>query len=158
MKKMKFKDILELKMSILKLANNQNHKTLVIWATDCAQWVLPFFEDIQDNDKRPRKAIEAGQAWIRSGITVYDVRQAAFAAHAAARETNNQAAEYAARAAGQAAASAHVAGHAVHAATYAAKAVFSSSDPEQANVCITKERQWQLQHLLDLEKTKSPTL
>jgi hypothetical protein len=152
MKKMKFKDILELKMSILKLANNQNHKTLVIWATDCAQRVLPYFEDTQVNDNRPRKAIEAGQAWVRSGITVHDVRQAAFAAHAAARETNNQAAEYAARAAGQAAASAHVAGHAVHAATYAAKAVFYSSNLNQAYTNTVKERQWQLEHLLDLEK------
>ena len=59
--KMKFKDILELKMSILKLANNQNHKTLVIWATDCAQRVLPNFEDIHVNDNRPRKTIEADE-------------------------------------------------------------------------------------------------
>lgn len=152
MKKMKFKDILELKMSILKLANNQNHKTLVIWATDCAQRVLPNFEDIHVNDNRPRKTIEAGRTWIRGEITVHDVRLAAFAAHAAARETNNQAAEFAARAAGQAASTAHVASHAVHAASYAAKAVFYSSNLNQAYTNTVKERQWQLEHLLDLEK------
>jgi hypothetical protein len=152
MKKMKFKDILELKMSILKLANNQNHKTLVIWATDCAQRVLQNFEDIHVNDNRPRKTIEAGRAWIRGEITVHDVRLAAFAAHAAARETNNQAAKFAARAAGQAASTAHVASHAVHAASYAAKAVFYSSNLNQAYTNTVKERQWQLEHLLDLEK------
>ena len=152
MKKFKFEDNSKLKMSLLKLANNQNHKTLVIWATDCAQRVLPYFEDIHVNDNRPRNAIEAGQAWIRGEISVHDVRQAAFAAHAAARETNNQVAKYAARAAGQAASTAHVASHAVHAATYAAKAVFFSSDPEQACACAAKERHWQIEHLLDLEK------
>ena len=68
-------------MSLIKLANNKNHKTLVIWATDCAQRVLPYFEDIHVNDNRPRNAIEAGQAWIRGEISVHDVRQAAFAAH-----------------------------------------------------------------------------
>ena len=153
MKKFKFEDNSELKMSILKLANNQNHKTLVIWATDCAQRVLPYFEDIQVNDNRPRKAIEAGRAWVRGEISVHDVRQAALAAHAAARDTNNQAAEYAARAAGQAASTAHVASHAVHAATYAAKAVFFSSDPRHAYPSAAKERQWQIEHLLDLEKS-----
>ena len=152
MKKFKFEDNSELKMSILKLANNQNHKTLVIWATDCAQRVLPNFEDIQDNDHRPRKAIEAGRAWIRGEVSVHNVRLAAFAAHAAAREANNQAAEYAARAAGQAASTAQVASHAVHAATYAAKAVFFSSDPGHAYPCAAKERHWQIEHLLDLGK------
>jgi hypothetical protein len=152
MKTINFKDNSELKMSLLKLANNQNHKTLVIWATDCAQRVLPYFEDIHVNDNRPRNAIEAGQAWIRGEISVHDVRQAAFAAHAAARDTNNQAAEYAARAAGQAASTVHVASHAGHAATYAAKAVFFSSDLGQAYPSAAKERQWQLEHLLDLEK------
>jgi hypothetical protein len=79
-------------------------------------------------------------------------RLAAFAAHAAARETNNQAAKFAARAAGQAASTAHVASHAVHAASYAAKAVFYSSNLNQAYTNTVKERQWQLEHLLDLEK------
>ncbi|NMC59589.1 MAG: hypothetical protein GYA51_09445 [Candidatus Methanofastidiosa archaeon] len=148
LKKLKFEDNLKSKMPLLKLSNNQNHKILVIWATDCTQRVLPYFEDIHINDNRPRKAIKAGRVWDRGEITVNNMRQATLAAHATAREANNQAAEYAARAADQAASTAHVTSHAVYAVTYAVKAVFFSSDPGQAYACAAKERHWQLDHLL----------
>lgn len=63
----------------------------------CAEHVLPLFEKAYSNDKRPRKALEAGRVLQRPPTWL---------------------------------------GHAIHAATYAAKA--------------SEERQWQLQHLLDL--------
>jgi hypothetical protein len=128
---------------IAELLSKRDHKTLAVWATDCAEHVLPFFEDKYPKDNRPRKAIEAGRAWVRGELAVSEARTAAFAAHAAARDTNQNAARVAARAAGHAAATAHVAGHAVHAATYAARAASYAVDS-------AKEREWQYQHLLDL--------
>jgi len=83
----------------------------VLWATDCAEHVLPYFEEKYPKDNRPRKAIEAGRAWVRGEIAMREARTAAFAAHAAARDTNQAAACAAARAAGHAAATAHVADH-----------------------------------------------
>jgi hypothetical protein len=80
-----------------------DHKALVLWATDCAEHVLPYFEAQFSDDNRPRKAIEAGRAWVRGELALSEARAAAFAA----------------RAAGHAAATAHVAGHAAHAASYA---------------------------------------
>jgi hypothetical protein len=135
----------------------RDHKTLVIWATDCAERVLPYFEEQYKRDDRPRKAIEARRAWVRGEIKTTEARRAAFAAHAAARESSNEIARAAARAAGHASATAHVAGHAVHAATYAATAVGYAADPTDADVVTTEERDWQYQHLLDLRDDNRET-
>lgn len=61
-----------------------NHVALVLWACDCAERVLPHFEEQHPNDERPRKAIDAGRAWARGEIAFGDVRAVALAAHAAA--------------------------------------------------------------------------
>ncbi len=115
----------------------QDHKALAIWAADCAEHVLPYFEKEYPKDDRPRKAIEACRMWARTNVfKMADVRNAALAAHAAAREVeDNNAARFAARAAGQALATAHVPGHAIHAAEYAVKAAEAAG--------ITNEREWQ---------------
>ncbi len=91
-----------------------------------AQSVLPIFEKAEPHDTRPRDALKALNLWMRGEATVTEVRAAAFAAHDAARETNNLAARYAARACGQAAAVAHVIHHAPHASRYANKAIAAS--------------------------------
>ena len=110
-----------------------NHKVLALWAADCAEHILAIFENRHPEDKRPREAIEAARAWARGEMAMTDARKAAFVAHAAAREAEQQDARAAARAAGHAAATAHVAAHSPHAADYAIKA---AADP-------TAERQWQ---------------
>jgi hypothetical protein len=135
---------------IAELLSKLDHKTLVIWATDCAQHALLYFEEKYPKDNRPRKAIQAGRAWIRGEIAMSEARSAAFAAHAAARDANPDAARAAARAAGHAAATAHVAGHAVHAATYAARAAGHTVDSIDVDAAIAKERDWQYQQLLNL--------
>ena len=119
----------------------EDHRALVLWACDCAERVLPRFEEACPEDDRPRKAIEAGRAWARGEMPFSEVRAAALAAHAAARNADQPAA----RAAGHAAATAHVPGHARHAAAYAIKAVTSAADPTDA--AAAEEREWQYQQL-----------
>lgn len=60
----------------------EDHRSLVLWAADCAEHVLPYFEEKYPTDNRPRKAVEAARAWVRGEITMGEVRGAAFAAHA----------------------------------------------------------------------------
>jgi hypothetical protein len=117
--------------------NEQEHRLLAIWAADCAEHVLTFFEGMYPEDDRPRKAIEAVRAWERGDLPMVDARKAAFAAHAAARTASNAAAQAAARAAGHAAATAHVADHARYAAAYAVKAAEINSNAASA------ESDWQ---------------
>jgi hypothetical protein len=127
--------------------DKQDHRSLVLWATDCAEHVLPYFEEKYPNDSRPRKAVEAGRAWVRGEIAMSEARTAAFAAHAAARAAaDHAAARAAARAAGHAAATAHVADHAGHAATYALTAT-SAALPIDTTEAQTHERDWQYQRL-----------
>jgi len=127
----------DIKRCITDLADKMDHKILVIWAADCAEHVLPYFNEKHPKDKRPQIAIEAGRAWARGEMSVNDARTAAFEAHAAARDARESAARAVARAAGHAAAAAQVANHAVHGADSAASA-------------ITGERIWQYKHLLKL--------
>ncbi len=100
--------------------DKREHRSLVLWAADCAERALPYFEEKYPNDNRPRNAVEAGRSWVRGEIATDEARAAAFAA----------------RAAGHAAATAHVAGHAAHAASYAVTAATEASvpaDPTAAN-------------------------
>jgi len=45
-------------------------RSLALWAADCAERVLPYFEEKYPRDDRPRKAIEAARAWARGEIRV----------------------------------------------------------------------------------------
>lgn len=137
---------------IAELAGRTDHRTLAIWAADCAERALPYFEERCPEDSRPREAIEALRMWIQTGVfRMAYIRKDALAAHAAARDVErDDAARSAARAAGQALATAHVPRHALDAAMYAATAVRDappSSDPDAAT---EREREWQYQHLLAL--------
>ncbi len=115
---------------------------LVLWAADCAEHVLPYFEKEYPKDDRPRKAIETVRVWVRGEIKFSEVRNVALAAHAAARDSKNLSACAAARSAGHAVATAHVAGHAPHAANYAVKAAEAAG--------VSDEREWQYSHLPEL--------
>jgi hypothetical protein len=127
--------------------DEKDHGSLVLWATDCAEHVLTYFEEKYPKDNRPRKAVEAGRAWVRGEIRLSEARAAAFAAHAAARDADQAAARAAARAAGHAAATAHVVGHARHAATYAVTAATCAAAPIDAAAATAKEHDWQNRHL-----------
>ncbi|MFH1236076.1 MAG: hypothetical protein V1685_04035 [Parcubacteria group bacterium] len=141
----------DLDKRIAALASTCDHRLLGIWAADCVERALPYFEEKYAEDFRPRKAIEALRAWVQTGtFRMTDIRRDSLAAHAAARAVKEQdnAARSAARAAGQAVATAHVPTHALGAALYAATAVRDATGSMEDAV---KEQEWQYQHLLDLE-------
>jgi len=126
--------------------NEQDHRALALWAADCAERMIDHFNQSNPSDNRPRLAIEAARAWARGEIGVGEARSASVAAHAAARETNQESARAAARSAGHAVASAHMFEHARHAADYALKAI-SFANAERDKDVTDREREWQVQHL-----------
>lgn len=138
------------KLLIGLLGDKKVHRIIAMWAADCAERVLHLFEEKHPEDKKPREAIEAGRAWIRGEKKVGEVRKAAIAAHAAARNADNESAIAAARAAGHAAGTAHVAGHATAAADYACKAVSFLPQTESGKDLAASEMEWQLNHLRKL--------
>ena len=126
-------------------------KVLALWAIDCAEHVLPCFEEKYPNDKRPRKALETLNEWVDTGVFKMSViRKASLDAHAAAKDAKEDYAKYAAHAAGQAVATAHVPTHALGSSVYAIRAVAAYSG--NANEGLIRERNWQLQRLRDISK------
>ncbi|MBE3067691.1 MAG: hypothetical protein IMZ73_09750 [Chloroflexi bacterium] len=136
-----------MKAEHVKPLDEGDHRSLALWAADCAERVLPYFEEKYPKDDRPRKAIKAARAWTRGEIRVGPARAAAVAAHAAARDADEGTARAAARAAGHAVATAHMAGHARHAAAYAVKAVTDAVVPTDAAAAAATEVDWQYRHL-----------
>lgn len=97
--------------------NRNDHKTLALWAADCAGHVLPFFEEKYPEDSRPRKAIEKCREWARTGeFKMADIRKASLDSHA------------------------------LGAPIYAIKAV-AAINPADAKVAIANERDWQFRRL-----------
>ena len=124
-----------------------SHRLLANWAADCAEHVLPLFTRTYPDDERPRLAIEATRAWALGEITVGQAREAAFRAHAAAREASDEVARAAARAAGQAVSTAHMADHSLGPAYYAVRAVKLAAPAQDAQAAGVREHQWQREHL-----------
>jgi hypothetical protein len=135
---------------------DSDHRLLAVWAADCAQHVLRFFEDAQPGDDRPRRAIELARAWARGEITMTEApsrgrprrpswwapRAAAGHANAAARDVLGAAKE-AAHAAGQAGAVAHVAAHELGSAAYAIRAARAAAHDGEREKAGRLECLWQ---------------
>jgi hypothetical protein len=131
------------------LAGKASHQTLAVWAIECAGRVLPYFEQRNTHDGRPRRAIETLKHWLDTGVfSMAVIRKASLDAHAAAREVGEDSpARSAARAAGQAVATAHVRRHAIGSAIYAQQAVFRAAEPSKAEAAAVAERDWQYRRL-----------
>lgn len=136
------------------LVSKTDQTTLARWAIDCAERVMPYFEDNHPQDHRPRQALETLKTWIDTGIfKMAVIRKASLDSHAAARDVGeDNPARSAARAAGQAVATAHVARHAYGPAIYAQQAIYRATNSMDA---VENERNWQYQHLLDMASASS---
>jgi len=121
---------------------DDDHHLLALWAADCAEHVLPLFEQERPDDGRPRRAIELARAWARGEVRMTESRTAAGHANAAARDLHG-AARHAAYAAAQAAAVAHVAAHELGAAAYAIRAAQAAAARDARKEAGRAECRWQ---------------
>lgn len=121
---------------------DEHHRLIAEWALECAEHVLPLFEQESPADGRPRAAIALGRAWIRGEVPMAAAHAEAFQANAAAKGLPD-AAKFAALSAGQAVAVAHVAAHDLGAAAYAIRAVGASVSAAEAEQARAAEREWQ---------------
>lgn len=128
---------------------DEDHHLLAVWAAQCAEHVLHYFEEVRPDDDRPRRAIEATHAWVHGEIKMMQARDAAGASQDAAREAGevSSAAKMAALSAGQAAVVAHVAAHELGAAAYAIRAVMAASPEDKKEMSGRQECQWQRERL-----------
>ena len=113
----------------------EQHYQLMIWASECAENVLPLFGETID--ERLQNALLTAKEWAKGNASVGDAMKASVAAHAVARESSHPTSVAVARSVGQAVATAHMADHSLGAAWYALKAV------KNAGKSIDAERRWQ---------------
>ena len=98
---------------LINLIQIQNHRTLVMWALDCAKLSLEQFEAKYPDERRPRTCLELCEAWARGKIKMPIAKQAILDAHAVAKTIDDS--EYGAlcHAIGHAGATVHVETHAL---------------------------------------------
>jgi len=154
MSRTKFK-LTDYKDNFAELVDNTDHRTLAVWAIDCAERVLPYFEESFPEDLRPRNAIKTLRDWLESGVfKMAVIRGASLSAHAAAREVGqDNAARSAARAAGQCVATAHVPSHAMGAALYGLQTIHRATKADAT--AVDRELEWQTQRLLELRESRA---
>lgn len=136
------------------------------YVAECAEEILPVFEDVHPDDRRPRQAVDAAWEFINGANRNKALRTCSLDAHRAARDAANEAARLAARAAGDAAAAAYLhpiskgtqVGHILRAAACAARIaeIRTVSDPEAATAAIGKARQRATPELIDVLRRYPP--
>ena len=98
---------------LINLIQLQNHRTLVMWALDCAKLTLEQFEAKYPDEQRPRTCLELCETWARGKIKMPIAKRAILDSHAVAKEIDDK--EYGAlcHAIGHAGATVHVETHAL---------------------------------------------
>ncbi len=109
---------------LIQLMQLQKHRTLVMWALDCAKITLQQFEAKYPDEHRPRVCLELCEAWSRGKIKMPIAKHAILDSHAVAKEINDN--EYGAlcHAIGHAGATVHVETHAMGLPMYELTATF----------------------------------
>ncbi len=127
---------------------NTDHETLIIWALDCAERILPEFIKKYPNDEKLKEAINAGRSFLKGQLKVGKAREFALSAHGIARRVSKDGYKYIARSCGQAVATIHVKEHAIHAFNYYVKASLELKGPKKAE----EDYMWGYNHLVNLRK------
>lgn len=136
---------------LIELIQLQNHRTIVMWALDCAKQPLEQFEARYPGERRPRTCLELCEDWARGRIKMPVAKRAILDAHDVAREIDGR--EYAAlcHAIGHAGATVHVETHAIGLPIYELTAIvlkygkdnFSEPVIEKINYYCNKLLYWE---------------
>lgn len=96
-----------------RLIQKQMHRTLVMWALDCAEITLIEFEEKYPEERRPRNCLALCEEWARGKIKMNEAKRAILDAHAVAKEIDDPEYEALCHAIGHAGATVHVGTHAL---------------------------------------------
>ncbi|MEJ5230352.1 MAG: putative immunity protein, partial [Pseudothermotoga sp.] len=75
---------------LAKLVALEEHKTVVLWALDCAKLPLKEIETRYPGEHRPRRCLELCEAWAKGQIRMPVTRSAILDLHALAREIREE--------------------------------------------------------------------
>lgn len=118
-----------------------DHRTLILWALDCAADTLAAFATLHAEEARPRNCLESSRAWSRGEIKMAVARRAILNCHAAARELEPVSAALC-HAMGHAGATVHVETHAIGLPMYELTAIVRASGTEPFGPAILEKIRW----------------
>ena len=136
---------------LLELIKLQNHRTLIMWALDCAKIPQEKLANTYPDDLRPFNAIELSYEWAFGIIKMRSAKKAILEVHAMAKELEDKSDIALCHAIGQACSTVHVETHAIGLAFYELSAiVFENIDgnwiekvEEKINYYLDKLAYWQ---------------
>lgn len=130
------------------LIEQQKHRTLVMWALDCAKVPLAQFEKKYQYEFRPRTALELCAAWSRGKIKMPAAKRAILDAHAVAKKIDDR--EYGAlcHAIGHAGATVHVETHALGLPFYELTSLVFKSGEDEYHEKVCKKIDYYCQRLI----------
>lgn len=133
---------------LIRLIEMQNHRTIVLWALDCAKTTLAQFEAKYPNELRPRVALELCKAWSRGKIKMPIAKRAILDAHAVAKVITDDECIALVHAIGHAGASVHVETHAIGLALYELTAIVLKYGKDEFQKPVSEKIDYYCQQLL----------
>lgn len=133
---------------LIKLIERQKHRTLVMWALDCAKTTLEVFEAKYPEERRPRAALELCESWSRGKIKMPAAKRAILDAHAVAKEIYDDEYGAMAHAIGHAGATVHVETHALGLVLYELTAIVLKYGKEDYREPVSEKIEYYFDRLL----------
>lgn len=130
------------------LMKQQQHRTLVLWALDCAKVPLAQFEEKYPYEHRPRKALKLSEAWSRGEIKMPAARRAILDAHAVAKELEDRSYAALCHGIGHAGATVHVGTHALGLPLYELTSLVLRCGKEEYQKQVQEKIIWYCDRLL----------
>ena len=140
------------------LFQEQDHRTMVLWALDLATESVAELEKKYPDEPRPREALVAARAWAEGKIKMRLAQRKILDCHAFAKELDSKEDIALCHAVGQACAVVHTAGHAMGYPMYEFSAIVYRLGVENCREAIEQRKQeyiWKLfywnEHVDDYE-------
>ena len=130
------------------LIKQQKHRTLVMWALDCAKVPLAQVEEKYPHELRPRMTLELCEAWSRGKIKMPAAKRAILDVHAVAKEIDDSVYGALCHAVGHAGATVHVETHALGLTFYELTSLVLKFGKDEYQKQVYEKINYYCQHLI----------
>ena len=133
---------------LIRLIELQKHRTLVMWALECAKIPLGQFEEKYPEENRPRIALEVCKAWAKGEVKMPVAKRGILDAHAVAKEIEDYVYIALCHAIGHAGATVHVETHALGLVFYELTAIVFVNSKDNFELAVIEKLDYYYERLL----------
>lgn len=130
------------------LLDNQNHRTVVLWAFELAEEAVKKLEEKYPTESRPRSALEASKLWASGRIKMPIAKREILNCHAVAKEIQSLEDIALCHAVGQACGTVHTSGHALGFPIYELTAIVRSYGIAHCEVPVEIRKQEYIEKIM----------